>query len=359
VAQRVHGDGTLSLAWPTTGVTLTSALGERDGLQLFPDGTGGFVAVWEDYRGASGSELYAQRISSDGRRPTGWSLQGIPVASGGTFEIGGTAVADGSGGVFCIWQGFASDGSHVHGQRLLGDGTRPPAWPAEGLRLTSAPAGQLAPRAVADASGGAIVVWEEGFASPEIRAARIGANGLHPSQIAVFDTDAQPDRLRVRWRSAPGASFRATIERSAPESDWTGVRSITPDASGEIAYEDTDVLQGGRYGYRIAVFRDEGLVRDGEVWLVVPASSPTLALRGFVPNPARHGLIVSFSLPASEKATLELLDVTGRRIRSRDVGTLGAGRHVVNLGGSVPPGFYLVRLSCAGQVLTSRGTVIR
>jgi hypothetical protein len=36
-----------------------------------------------------------------------------------------------------------------------------------------------------------------------------------------------------------------------------------------------------------------------------------LALSGFRPNPAIQSLIVSFSLPTADPATLELLDVTG------------------------------------------------
>ena len=65
------------------------------------------------------------------------------------------------------------------------------------------------------------------------------------------------------------------------------------------------------------------------------------------PNPARGGaLSVQFSLAGDGPATLELLDVAGRRIASRDVGAFGAGRHTVNLGEGVhvAPGVYLVSL---------------
>jgi hypothetical protein len=80
-----------------------------------------------------------------------------------------------------------------------------------------------------------------------------------------------------------------------------------------------------------------------------------------VPNPARAALAIAFSLPAAGPGRLELIDVAGRRMRWRDLAAFEPGRHVVDLGegAPVPPGFYLVRLVHAGQVLTARGTVIR
>jgi hypothetical protein len=65
------------------------------------------------------------------------------------------------------------------------------------------------------------------------------------------------------------------------------------------------------------------------------------------PNPTRGGdLNVVFALPSGASAQLELLDISGRRILSREVGSLGAGQHEVDLadGRKVAPGLYWVRL---------------
>ena len=50
-------------------------------------------------------------------------------------------------------------------------------------------------------------------------------------------------------------------------------------------------------------------------------------------------MMVGFTLPSAESARLELIDVAGRRVASRDVGALGAGQHAVNL----TPGRQLAR----------------
>ena len=71
------------------------------------------------------------------------------------------------------------------------------------------------------------------------------------------------------------------------------------------------------------------------------------ALEGIRPNPTSGlELAVHFVLAPGVAASLELVDVAGRRIVAREVGSLGEGRHTLNLGAGrhLAPGLYLVRL---------------
>ncbi|HEY3215998.1 MAG TPA: T9SS type A sorting domain-containing protein, partial [Candidatus Eisenbacteria bacterium] len=86
-----------------------------------------------------------------------------------------------------------------------------------------------------------------------------------------------------------------------------------------------------------------------------------LALEGALPNPARGVISVAFSLPNTERATLELIDIAGRRVARREVGSLGPGRHVVQLGASprLRSGLYFLRLIQGERVLRARVVLIR
>lgn len=86
----------------------------------------------------------------------------------------------------------------------------------------------------------------------------------------------------------------------------------------------------------------------------------SLVLAGAVPNPSRRGTMrVSFALPSEAPATLELLDVTGRRVLAREVGSRGPGAHVVSLDAArVAPGLYFVRLTQGTATRTARVAVI-
>jgi hypothetical protein len=89
---------------------------------------------------------------------------------------------------------------------------------------------------------------------------------------------------------------------------------------------------------------------------------PAFALHRMFPNPASgRRLEVSFSLACAGAAQLSLVDVSGRSLRTREVGGMGAGTHVVDLaeGSVVPPGLYFVRLCRRGEMAVTRVCVVR
>ncbi len=85
------------------------------------------------------------------------------------------------------------------------------------------------------------------------------------------------------------------------------------------------------------------------------------ALKGAQPNPS-HGdhANVWFTLASASSARLELVDVSGRRVATREVGALGVGTHQVDLaeGLRLPAGIYMVRLSQGANVRVSRMVVL-
>jgi hypothetical protein len=176
---------------------------------------------------------------------------------------------------------------------------------------------------------------------------------------ALTFVDPEPDRIRLTWYAAGEPNLNATLYRRTPGTDWTRVATLTSNSGGLLQYEDRAVIEGGLYGYRLGIM-DAGVeVFAGEVWAT--ASRPALALEGILPNPAVNGRFsVAFALPTNEPARLELLDVTGRRVASREVGSLGPGRHQLALdsGAHLPPGVYLVRLVQAQTTRTARVVVI-
>ena len=84
-----------------------------------------------------------------------------------------------------------------------------------------------------------------------------------------------------------------------------------------------------------------------------------LTLHRVSPQPSRGTLRVDFTLADTGPATLELVDVAGRRVIARDLAGLGAGRHAVDLREGLPVGVYLVRLTQAGRALVKKAVVLR
>ena len=97
------------------------------------------------------------------------------------------------------------------------------------------------------------------------------------------------------------------------------------------------------------------------VTAVQPSLHPGLWFSAPRPNPTIVGpTTFSFSLPSSQRATLEVFDVQGRRIRQWLWDTLSAGRHDVAWGGDdaqgthIRGGMFFVRLKSESGVLSHR-----
>ena len=90
------------------------------------------------------------------------------------------------------------------------------------------------------------------------------------------------------------------------------------------------------------------------------ASRPELAIRGTRPS-AGGPIHVELTLGDQSPARLELLDVVGRSLASRQIGAMGPGDHSIELAVSrpMPPGIYFVRLTQTGTRVRMRVAVLR
>ena len=176
------------------------------------------------------------------------------------------------------------------------------------------------------------------------------------SLIAV---DTRSGRVELTWYSAAGGALGATVCRRTEHSDWTPLAGVSADDSGYLRYVDETVRAGERYGYCLSV-TDAGTRRFvGETWVEVGALE--FALGGVRPNPSPRGrLSVEFVLSSAAPAQLELFDVGGRRLALREVGSLGVGRHAVDLsqGLHLRAGRYVIRLCQEGRVRTAGAVVL-
>jgi hypothetical protein len=185
------------------------------------------------------------------------------------------------------------------------------------------------------------------------------ADGIVAVQMSLVSASAELDRVRLEWFGAESAGLAATVYRRGGSAAWRSLAAVSADGTGHLRYEDVNVAPGERYAYRLGFF-DEGEERfSAEAWVEVPAS-PSLALEGFRPNPAVGAPVISFTLPASAPGRIELFDLAGRRVAERDLASVPAGRHAVQLEpfGTLRPGAYVARLTHAGRAVTARGVVI-
>ena len=355
VMLRIDASGNAAAGWPAGGITFCSAANYRSGLVITPDGMGGVLATWGDFR-PPGPRAYAMRINPNGSFPPGWLLNGMPASTLPGITYPTDVVADGLGGAYVSYTyEIGSNFSYI--QHLQANGTPWPGWYGDGFMLNPE-AGQSDPVLASDDAGGAYVVWNN--YGHGIYAQRYLMDGVVATELALVSADAQSDQVSLLWQGAVAASVEAAVERRTMSSGWERIGTPILEGQDRLRYEDRDIVPGSRYGYRLTYRQGAVTELTDESWVDVPTAS-RLALEGLRPNPAVGPLAVSFALPSAAPASLEVLDVSGRRRMQRDVGALGAGTHVVRFdeGATLEPGVYWIRLRQDDRTLIARGAVVR
>ncbi len=111
-------------------------------------------------------------------------------------------------------------------------------------------------------------------------------------------------------------------------------------------------LMGGEVG--VYLFDDLIVSAEG-------APEPAaLAIEAVVPNPTAGAGTVRYRLAAAGTATVAVFDLLGRRVAVLADGPHAAGAHAARLdAGALPSGLYVVRVTQAGAVASSRLAVVR
>jgi hypothetical protein len=176
-AQHIDGDGTAS--WPANGVLLGSD-GTTGGkyARVASDGAKGGIVVWNDDRtyGSTLTDIYANGVDSLGNV---WIANGIAICTAGGIQKDPHIAPDGVGGAIMAWEDYRGTYPNNHSifaQRVDGDGTV--LWTANGVALANLMSKDvLDPFVVPDGKGGAIVAWQDNRVWYDIYAQRIDAGG--------------------------------------------------------------------------------------------------------------------------------------------------------------------------------------
>ena len=175
-------------------------------------------------------------------------------------------------------------------------------------------------------------------------------DNLSPPAPAPFAGSFTSGATHLWWGASPAGDFAVFRLYRGASADFVPTPANRLTETTSYGFVDP-APQAGYYKLAAVDFNDnEGpyaALAPNQILEVGGPGPIAFGLEGTRPNPAPASrLMVTFRLPSSEPATLELLDVAGRRVSGRPVGALGPGRHEVDLGAGVRlrPGLYLLRL---------------
>lgn len=175
---------------------------------------------------------------------------------------------------------------------------------------------------------------------------------------------AQSSQVQITWDKGPEADLEVyQVHRGSSP-------GFAPSAANLVAEVETPGYTGpftSELYYKLIAVDKHGnnssptLASLGSPTGVAPGGF-TFALDGVTPHPARSGAFaIRFRLADHERASLEILDVRGRRVVESRVDPLGPGEHVFDVSRTqrLPAGVYLVRLVSGTRIATAKAVVLQ
>ncbi len=340
-AIRLSGNGSVEPGWPGAGSAILGDNWLSGTTEAVLSDDGGLLTACDAYPPEAEIQLF-QKVTASGAPLWGAGGWWLDLEYQAPWLDQPQLVADGAGGLFASWRrGYWSDPRaatwEVWLMHLDASGNYAPGWTAP-RRMGDTTGAQFSPRLVPDGAGGVYAGWlyyrNRGWRYPRFAVQRLSAEGQpaagwDPAGVHVCTSDS-------------GQASPVLIN------DGNGVIAAWVD------YRNNPTPGMGVYVQR---FRPDGTIPV--VSAPPPATMPGVRLV-VGPNPTRGPMRISLTLARGGRTVLELLDLSGRLLATRDLGERGAGSHVHVW--DVPgqrPGVYWLRARGAGESATRRVAILR
>lgn len=255
--------GIAQASWTSSCLPVVTAAYDQDFYQAIPDGAGGTIIVWRDFRADPGNlvgDIYAQRVDVFGN-PV-WATDGIPIYADGltALQQSPAIVSDGSGGAIVTWADSrnGAGNSDIYAQRIDASGAF--LWTPAGELICSAPNNQYEPAIASDDSGGAIIVWEDFRGATE----DLYAQRIDPTGAALWTIDGVPictqANSQVFPKIVPDGSGGAVIAWMDYRTPYADIYAQRVDAAGSFLWSPSD---GVPVSFSTNSETDHELVSDG------------------------------------------------------------------------------------------------
>lgn len=332
--QHLTANGTIYAdpRWTTDGVGVCLATNSQFYPVLAGDGAGGVFVAWQDFRTGTDNHIFSQHLSAQGAVATGWPANGTPVCQAQFSQYYPVVSGDGGTGVFLAWQDYRDGATnHIYAQHLTAGNT---GWVANGVAISTAINGQFAPQIASDRGGGAFITWYD---------SRNGStNDIYMHEVSGTGV------LNPNWDKDGLGVCLATNTQQFP---------VVATSGAGIAVVTWQDLRSGGLTTAAIFAQQEG---SGTVTGADPSLPLTAGLSLARPNPSRGSSELRLTLPREAFVRVEVLDVTGRHIRTLESRSFSAGVHPLSWDGTsdqgvrTAPGVYLVRVQWPGFDKTQR-----
>ncbi|TFF86892.1 MAG: hypothetical protein EU551_00480, partial [Promethearchaeota archaeon] len=175
-AQKINLTGVVQ--WQTNGISVCNEGREQINPEIAQNGDSTII-TWQDYRSGSDYDIYAQKINQTGHFQ--WVNNGKLICGVSNQQINPVITSDNYGGVIISWEDLRNTSitsTDIYSQRITLNGHF--LWENNGTRICNAPSIQEKINNAPDGKGGAFITWQDyrTGADYNIYAQHIGPTGI-------------------------------------------------------------------------------------------------------------------------------------------------------------------------------------
>lgn len=154
-AQRIDSNG--NPIWTPNGLAICSAVGTQSAVDIMSNSkTNGLYLAWKDNRSGN-YDIYSQFVDAVGSPQ--WGTDGIVISNNPYDQQNPNLSNDGGTGLIVTWQDSSGNGFDVKAQKINNTGNL--LWDATGALIATAVGDQYDPCLASDSKGGTIVAWTD------------------------------------------------------------------------------------------------------------------------------------------------------------------------------------------------------
>jgi hypothetical protein len=174
--------------------------------------------------------------------------------------------------------------------------------------------------------------------------------------VSMIDLTASntKDANIIKWRTVQELNTEKFIlERSFDGKNFSAVSNIAAIGSNSNNYQFADKISEYKTTYyRIKTIDKSGKSVYSRIVKVVPSRS-NLTVSNIYPNPAKENISVEWNSLTKAKATVKIIDVTGRILQTENTMALtGYNKRTLNVN-NLPPGKYIIQIATDHDVVTA------
>ncbi len=220
--------------WGDSAVAVCSVPLSQYWPQVAATNNGGVVIVWEDFRSGVQSDIYAQRIRSDGEKL--WQHDGVPVTTAPFFQNFPKITHVKNDRTVIFWEDGRNGYYEIWGNML--DSTGQKLWGANDRSIFARYGNASYPKLITDEHGSSFVTWRHNARGQyDVYAQRLDTSGSSLWGSAVSPVDTLINTYDPFITSDGNSGIYVGWTRTRPTLPWVCVQRIRP--NGTLAFADS------------------------------------------------------------------------------------------------------------------------